>query len=93
MNQFRLRPQFDLPANFEFNPFFRFVENVPRVGAPSYFEGNLQLAYKHSKELRVSFNVNNALREQHLEYSVRDFPPPPEAKIERAMFLNVSYQF
>jgi iron complex outermembrane receptor protein len=92
VNQFGLRAQIDLPGDFEFNPFVRFVENVPTVDVQSYIESQLQLAYRASDTLRVSLNFNNILNNEHLEYR-SEFLQRPSTKVERAFFLNLTYQY
>jgi outer membrane receptor for monomeric catechols len=92
VTQLGARGQFDLPNDFEFNPFIRFVDSVPSGGASAYWDAQLQLAWRASDKLRLALNVNQALRDQHFEYR-GDFLARPEANIERSVFMTIAYQY
>jgi len=91
-SQLGARGQFDLPGNFEFNPMVRFVDSLSAIDVRSYWQADLQLAYKAAKDLRFSLNLANSLRDQHLEYRP-GYVTRPVSKIERSLFLNMSYLF
>ncbi len=92
VTQLGARGQFDLPSDFEFNPFIRFVDPVVSGGAGAYWEAQLQLAWRATDKLRLALNVNQALRDQHFEYRA-DFLGRPETNIERSVFMTVAYQY
>lgn len=92
VNQIALRGQFDIGNSFELNSMVRFVESVPFVGAPSYWQGDLQLAWRVAKDLRLTLNGSNLLSNDHIESS-SEFVMRPHTRIERSYFMGVGYTF
>lgn len=91
-HQVGIRGQFDLPGNFEFNPFVRFVDSISSVNADSYWEGSFQVAYKVLPNLRLNLNVSNLLHDGHKEYRT-DIPNRTSTEIERAVFFGIVYTY
>lgn len=91
-HQIGLRGQFDLPWNLEFNPFVRFVDSMSSVDAPSYWEADMQLAWKAQQNLRLALNLTNTFHDNHNEYRT-EIPSRTVTKLERALFLGIVYRY
>jgi iron complex outermembrane receptor protein len=92
LNQLALRGQFDIFDDIDFNPMVRFVENVPAVGASSFWQVDAQVAWRPRPDLRISLNGVNLLNDSNQE-SLSEFIFRPVSEIERAYFVGVTYQF
>ncbi len=90
--QLGARGQFDLPWSLELNPMLRFVDSLSSIDVGSYYEADLQLAWKATDNLRLALNYTNAIRGQHQEYRT-DYVTRPASKLESSVFLNLMYKF
>jgi len=95
-NQFSLRSSMDLPANLELDAGLRWVgtlhnNNGATLGTvPSYFELDVRLGWRPTKNLELSIVGQNLLHDHHAEYG---FPSPAREEIERSVYGKVTWQF
>jgi len=94
-NQFSLRTAIDLPHDFEFNAFCRWVDplvitafNTPGT-VPGYCELDARLAWHPSKAWEISLVGRNLLHSQHPEYGS---PGPQREELQRAIFAKVAWK-
>jgi iron complex outermembrane receptor protein len=92
VNQIALRSQFDIGNSMELNSMVRFVESVPSVNASSYWQADLQLAWRVAKDLRLTLNGSNLLSNDH-EESSSELLIRPLTRVERSYFVGLGYSF
>ncbi|HVM31919.1 MAG TPA: TonB-dependent receptor, partial [bacterium] len=92
-NQFFLRSPLDLPAGFELDPAFRFVDSLTynASGAaavvPSYAELDLRLGWRATSQLELSVTGQNLLHDHHLEYVISS--PNPQENVVRRVYGEI----
>jgi iron complex outermembrane recepter protein len=95
-NQFFLHSWIDLPANFEFDAAFRFIDTLHNVSGgvigkvPSYAELDVRLGCRVTENLEISIVGQNLLHDQHPEFG---FPSASRAEIERGVYGKVTWRF
>lgn len=96
-HQFSLRSSMDLPGNLELDAGLRWVDSfqfnnssVPDT-VPSYFELDVRLAWRPTKNLEVSIVGQNLLHDHHLEYVIAS--PNPREEIERSVYGKLTWRF
>ena len=95
-NQFSVRSSMDLPGNVNLDAGLRWVDTLHNnSGAtqgtvPSYFEVDVRIGWRPTKNLEVSVVGQNLLHDHHAEYG---FPSPAREEIERSVYGKISWQF
>ncbi len=78
--------------------FARHVGKLPRPQVPAYTELNLRLAWKPAPALELALVGADLLDDSHAEAgaapsSTNPNPPPPQTEVERAVWLDVIWQW
>ena len=86
----------DLPGNVNLDAGLRWVDTlhnnsgVTQGTVPSYFEVDVRIGWRPTKNLEVSVVGQNLLHDHHAEYG---FPSPAREEIERSVYGKISWQF
>jgi iron complex outermembrane receptor protein len=85
-------------SNVTVDAFARYVAELPRPQVPSYTELNLRLGWRPMPGLEVALVGADLLDDSHAEAgtapsSTNPNPPPPQTEIERAVWLDVIWQW
>jgi iron complex outermembrane receptor protein len=96
-HQVAFRSSADLARNLELDSAFRWVDSfqfnnssVAEV-VPDYFELDLRLGWRATKNLQLSIVGQNLLHDHHLEYVIAD--PNPREEIVRSVYGKVTWRF
>ncbi len=94
--QFRIHSALDLTRDVDFDSDLRFVDDL-RVNSggiatavPSYFELNLRLAWRATRQLELSIVGQNLLHSSHPEFGP---PRPTQEQIQRTLFAKVAWRY
>jgi iron complex outermembrane receptor protein len=90
-HQFLLHSILDLPANFQFDTVFRYVDNLNQRGpsVPSYLELDLRLAWRPNKNWELAVIGQNLLDDQHPEFG----NPANRQEIPRSVLGKVTWSY
>ncbi|HZF01392.1 MAG TPA: TonB-dependent receptor [Methylomirabilota bacterium] len=91
-NQFSIRSSLDLPKDVTFDTALRYVDNLPSLNVPSYFELDARLAWRINKHWEVSLVGQNLLHPQHLEFGPTAIQIQ-QTEIPRSVYGKISWQF
>ncbi len=91
-NQAFLRSLMDLPMDLELDTAVRYVDSIPRFDINSYSEVDLRLGWKPKNGLELSIAGKNLLDNGHEEFGGSIFVIP-NSKIERSVYLKVTWSF
>ncbi|HTB85778.1 MAG TPA: TonB-dependent receptor [Candidatus Sulfotelmatobacter sp.] len=95
-HQFSIRSSMDLPHQVQLDTDLRWVDTLHNNNGatpgtvPSYFELDVRLAWRVSKNVELSIVGQNLLHDHHPEYG---FPSPTREEIGRNVYGKVSWQF
>src|SRR5882724_9880534 len=67
-HEFVLRPLFNLPKRFEFDPTYRYVGALPAQSAKSYSTMDVHLGWRFVPQMELSVVGNNLFQPQHAEF-------------------------
>jgi len=85
-HQSSLRSYMDLPANMNLSAMFRYVDTIPPLNIPSYWNLDVRLAWKVKPNIELSVVGQNLLDNEHAENSV-------ENKIPRGFYAKAQWQW
>lgn len=94
--QFSFRSSMDLPQNVELDAALRWVDTlqVNNAGAaatvPSYFELDIRLGWRPTKELELSVVGQNLLHDHHPEFGP---PGSNRVEIQRAVYGKIAWRY
>ena len=91
-NQLSLRSTMDLLRYFEFDLWFRYVDELPRLNVEDYFTFDVRLAWKPLTNLEVALVGQNLANDQQLEF-VDLFLPARSTEVERSVYTKVTWTF
>ena len=85
-------------SNVTVDAFARYVDDLPRPQVPSYTELNLRLGWRPLPGLELALVGADLLDDSHAEAgaapsSTNPTPPPPQTEVERAVWLDVIWQW
>ncbi len=82
----------DLPANFEFDTMFFYVDKLDNeyLDVPSYSRFDCRLGWHPRADLELSFKVENLFERRHEEYDFIDVVP---TQVPRSFFGKVTWKF
>ena len=86
----------DLPRNVDFDALLRWVDTLrtndgATVGTvPSYFELNLRIGWRPTKNIELSLVGENLLHDHHPEFG---FPSPSREEISRSVYAKVALSY
>jgi iron complex outermembrane receptor protein len=86
---FFVRSYLDLPRQFEFDTFVRYVGRRPRPLVPAYTELNLRLGWAVRPNWDVSLVAENLLHDRHTEFAAGT----PLEQFERAAYIRSQWHF
>lgn len=95
-NQFRLRSLYDVTSKIEFDNMLYYVDSLPgktstEKGVPAYVRWDTRLGYLMTKNLDLSFGIQNLLDDRHQEFSAGLFNNKVE--IGRTYYAKAVLQF
>lgn len=95
-NQFRLRSLYDVTSKIEFDNMLYFVDSLPskttvEKGVPAYIRWDTRLGYLATKNLDLSFGIQNLLDDRHQEFSAAFFNNKIE--VGRTYYVKAVLQF
>jgi iron complex outermembrane receptor protein len=96
-HQVSFRSSTDLPRNFELDSAFRWVDSFvfnnssAPAAVPDYFELDVRLGWRATKNLQLSLVGQNLLHDHHLEYVIAN--PNPREEIVRSVYGKVTWKF
>jgi iron complex outermembrane recepter protein len=91
-NQYNFRSSLDLPKHIEQDLMLRYVDKLPSLNVPSYYSLDLHLGWNPLPQVRLSFNGNDLLNSQHIEF-VPDFINTLPTEVRRTWFGSVAWTF
>jgi iron complex outermembrane receptor protein len=95
-HQFSVRSSMDLPNDVDLDAMLRWVDTLHNnsgatVGTvPSYFELNLRIGWRPTRNLELSLVGENLLHDHHPEYG---FPGPTREEIARSVYAKVAWKY
>lgn len=93
------RNQFNLWLSGELNPCWkldvicRYVDNLPALSVPSYFVGDIRLAWKPRKNFEMFIVGRNLLDQSHLEYGTGDTVSTAGFQVQQEVHGGLNYRF
>jgi iron complex outermembrane receptor protein len=91
-NQVVVRALFDLPRNFEFDLFYRYVDRIRAGAVPAYSEIDVRIGWHPSSNLELALIGNNLLDRSHVE-SRGDVLGIIPTEVEREIWGKVTVHF
>jgi iron complex outermembrane receptor protein len=91
-HQFFLVSSMDLLPNLQFDSNLRFVDVLPSLQTPSYWELDLRLAWQPCSNLELSVAGQNLVHAHHLEFN-RSFVNEPRTEVDRGFYGKISWRF
>jgi len=88
-----LRSLWEPVENVEIDARLRFVDRLEALEIPSYFEGDLRLAYKPRSGLEISLAGRNLLDSSHPEFAQLNFLGKETAEVERSVYGRITWRF
>jgi iron complex outermembrane receptor protein len=87
-----LRSYLDLPANFEFDTLFYYVDRLDNeyLDVSSYSRFDVRCGWHPRPDLELSFKVENLFESKHAEYGLIDLVP---TKVPRSFYGKVTWTF
>jgi iron complex outermembrane receptor protein len=79
----------DLPHNFEFSQFYRYVSDLPAQSAGGYQTVDARVAWHPNRHFELSVTGQNLLQPHHPEYGG---DPGPLVGIKRNVFATVTWR-
>jgi len=83
-NSFLLQSIIDLPAHFQFDTIFRYVDTLPFPHVPSYYTFDARLAWQF-KDLELAVVGQNLWDRRHVEFGTQQIP--------RSIYGKVTWRF
>lgn len=85
-------------SNVTMDAFARYVGRLPRPQVPAYTELNLRLGWRPLPDLELALVGADLLDDSHAESGAAPSrtnpnPPPPQTEVERAVWLDVTWQW
>jgi iron complex outermembrane receptor protein len=91
-HQAYLRSSMDLGAGFELDLVGRFVDALPQIGIPAYFEMDVRLGWRATEHLSLEIVGQNLVNRSHMEFS--DFQLGQVATaVERGFYASLTVKF
>jgi iron complex outermembrane receptor protein len=91
-HQFFVRSSVDFGKAVEWDVLFRYVDNLPSVGVPSYFSLDVRLAWKIGKHTEISVVGQNLLDNQHIEFRP-SVTGGQTTEIQRGVYGKITWRF
>jgi iron complex outermembrane receptor protein len=91
-HQVSLLSYMDLPGNWGLDLWGRFVDDLPTQDISEYFNLDARLSWRPMARLELALVGQNLLEETHQEYAP-DYVEFTPAKIERSVYMKVTWQF
>jgi iron complex outermembrane recepter protein len=91
-HQFSLRSGLDLPHNWEFDLWFRYVDSLVTGNVPSYTTLDARLGWKPVRNLEISIVGQNLLDDRHFEF-VPDFLWSIPTEVPRGVYGKITWRF
>ena len=91
-DQWMLRSNVDLPANFEFDAALRYVESVETFDIPDYYAFDARLGYRPTERLEFSLIGKNLFDSQHIEFA-SNLVDTQRTEMQREVLGKVTYRF
>lgn len=90
-HQFVLQSMLNLPAAFQFDTVFRFVDALTQEGptVPSYFTADLRLSWRPRPDLELAVVGQNLIENRHPEFGTL----PAREEIPRSFYAKVTWKF
>jgi iron complex outermembrane receptor protein len=90
--QFSIRSSLDLPNNVTFDTAWRYVDSLPSLQVPSYFEMDARLAWRINQHWELALIGQNLLQSQHLEFAATTIKVQ-QAEIPRSVMAKITWRF
>ncbi|MEE9493265.1 MAG: TonB-dependent receptor [Gammaproteobacteria bacterium] len=92
--QFSLWSAYDINSDWQFDSTLRYVGNIksPAKGTDAYFDLDIRLAWKMSRDILVSVAARNLLDSKHPEFNP-DFIQTQPTEIERSLFAQIKWVY
>lgn len=90
-HMYSLRARIDLPRGIELDLGWRAVSELKGMDVPSYYSMNARAAWWPTRNIELSFAVDNLLDQEHIEFR-DDLKMAPGATIGRSVFARVTWQ-
>ena len=91
-NQFSLRSSMDLPANLEFDCWFRYVDNLPDPGVDSYVTLDARVGWKPRENLELFVVGQNLIDSDHREFAP-SFLQTQATSVQRGVYAGLTWRF
>jgi iron complex outermembrane recepter protein len=92
-NQYYVSSNWDLGNRWELNVIGRYVDSLPSINVPSYFVGDVRLAWRASKNLEWSVVGRNLLAgTAHPEFSTDPLLGTVRTEVEQEVYTQLSWR-
>jgi iron complex outermembrane receptor protein len=91
-HQASIRASFQLPRNWEFSTWARYVGDLPSLNVPSYVSLNAQFAWRPRPSIELAIGGKNLSDDQHLEFEPV-FTQFQTGEIQRSLYATLTYRF
>ncbi len=81
-----------LSNNIDVDMVLRYMDSLPSLSIPSYWEADIKVKWRPRKNLEISFAGQNLLDEAHPEFN-SDFLSQEMVEIQRTFYAKVSWHF
>jgi iron complex outermembrane recepter protein len=81
-----LQSEINLPAHFEFDQSFRYIDSLPAQAVRAYTTADARIGWNPTKNLRLSVTGQNLFQPHHAEFGI---DPPPAVLIKRGFYAKL----
>ena len=95
-HQASLRVSGDLPGNITLDLWGRFVDDLPSFAADNveeYFDLDVRLGWRPTKDFEVALVGQNLVESQRFEFGASDIDKTLTSGVQRAFYVQLSYEF
>lgn len=91
-HQWLIRSSLDLGRKWEWDTWFRFVDELPAQGVEDYLEMDMRLAWRPQRQLQLAVVGRNLLDSSHREFSP-SFVQTFSAEVPRSVYAKLTWEF
>lgn len=91
-HQVSARSMMQLPGNLEFDAWGRYVDSLPAIGIPSYFNLDLRLAWKPTKQWELAL-IGQNLVDTHRPEFVANVIPQNQSEVPRGAYIKATWRY
>lgn len=88
-----LRSSMDLPGNLQLDLWGRYVDQLPALNIPGYFDFDARLGWRPQKNLELAVVGQNLLEPARLEFEGSAFDRTIATQVQRGVYFQVSVRF